>query len=268
MEWREEYKNALLDISKHPRDIRRILKSYIPQFLYKYGSFDSPYWEKTVIKGEIYLSPAKKFNDPFDCRPNFDYQKAISKGKLRKILLKRFPDRSFESISQKEITQYVIDGLREDVFVSCFSEIWDSLLMWAHYANNYNGFCIKYDFSEVSERVKDNLYPVLYESKYIDITQNLISSNDNTGLICNLAKEKEWSYEKEWRIVKYKRDPIYFRKHIKAIYIGNRCNKENKDKVLKWANEKGVTVYNIIPAKSEYKLEAYEIKDETGLNNS
>lgn len=90
MNWKEEYRNALLDTSNNPPDIRKIVKPHIPDSLYKYGNFERQYWEKTIYKAQIYLSPAKAFNDPFDCRANFDYKKAISKGKFRDELVKRF----------------------------------------------------------------------------------------------------------------------------------------------------------------------------------
>ena len=35
------------------------------------------------------------------------------------------------------LMQHQIDSMRQDVYVCCFSEVWDSILMWAHYANNY-----------------------------------------------------------------------------------------------------------------------------------
>ncbi len=61
--------------------------------------------------------------------------------------------------------QKVIEEMRKDVFVFCFSEVWDSILMWAHYANNYNGYCIEYDVKQVKKYMTDNLYPVLYEKE-------------------------------------------------------------------------------------------------------
>ena len=199
MDWKEEFRNALLDMTQNPPDVRKIVKPHIPKKLFKYGSFQSEYWKQTIYKAEIFLSPAKVFNDPFDCRANFNYEKAIAVGKFRDELIKQYG---------KSWTEKVIEGMREDVFVFCFSEVWNSLLMWAHYANNYNGYCIEYDMGQVRDYLIHNLYPVLYEKDYIDITNNLINTNQNTGLICNLAKAEEWSYEKEWRIVEYQKNKL------------------------------------------------------------
>ena len=102
-----------------------------------------------------------------------------------------------------------------------------------------------------------NLYPVLYEEKYINITDILINYNGNTGLICNMAKAKEWSYEREWRIVEYIEKPIHFRKALKAIYLGKNCTNQDKNDVIQWAKNNNKEVYIVEASKSQYKLEAH-----------
>ena len=59
MDWKQEYRDALLDTSIKSPDIRSIVKPHIPSKLYKYGSFDSQYWKEVIYKAQIYLSPAK-----------------------------------------------------------------------------------------------------------------------------------------------------------------------------------------------------------------
>ena len=258
MNWKEEFRNALLDMTQNPPDVRKIVKPHIPKKLFKYGSFQSEYWKQTIYKAEIFLSPAKVFNDPFDCRANFNYEKAIAVGKFRDELIRQFGESGTKKLSE-DMVEKVIEGMREDVFVFCFSEIWNSLLMWAHYANNYNGYCIEYDMGQVRDYLTHNLYPVLYEKDYIDITNNLININRNTGLICNLTKAEEWSYEKEWRIVEYRDHPFFFRKALKAIYLGMNCVKEDRDGVIKWAKTNNKKVYMIKISKLKYELEAERI---------
>lgn len=259
MNWKEQYRNALLDKTANPPDIRAIVNPHIPSKLYKYGSFESPYWEKVVYKAMLYLSPAKNFNDPFDCRANFDYNAVIKTGKFREALLKFYPQCDEDEFSEEIVQKYIIEGMREDVFVFCFSEIWNSLLMWAHYANNYNGYCLEYDIEQMKDIVTDNLYPVLYEKEYIDITENLIYMNKNTGLISNLAKAEEWSYEKEWRIVRYNNQPFYARRQLRAVYLGNKCRENDKEAIIKWAKENGKKVFLITPSEKCYELEAHRI---------
>lgn len=41
----------------------------------------------------------------------------------------------------KKIMQYKI-SYKEEIVISCFSEVNNSKLMWAHYADGYSGLCI------------------------------------------------------------------------------------------------------------------------------
>lgn len=103
MDWKKAYRNALLDMSVNPPDIRKIVQPHIPSKLYKYGSFQSQFWEMVIFKGQIYFSSASEFNDPFDCRANLDYQRAMKKGKLRDIFLKRVPNTFFDNFPPKTV---------------------------------------------------------------------------------------------------------------------------------------------------------------------
>ena len=51
--------------------------------------------------------------------------------------------------------------IKDAVRVVCLSEVYDSMLMWSHYAQNHTGFCIEYDFKE-SDMLYKHLYPVIY----------------------------------------------------------------------------------------------------------
>ena len=95
----------------------------------------------------------------------------------------------------------------------------------------------------------------MYEKVYFDITDNLINYNKNTGLICNLAKAQDWSYEKEWRIVEYNYHPIYIRKALKAVYLGRNCPKEIRGEIFKWAKVNMKELYSIHASDTQYKLE-------------
>ncbi len=259
MDWEEEYRDALLNTTKNPPNIREIVKPRIPSKLYKYGSFQNNFWRETMFKGKIHLSPAKIFNDPFDCRARFNYKKAITEGNFRDRLLLYYPKNEIENLTEDIVQKHVVEGMREDVYVFCFSEVWNSLLMWAHYANNYNGYCIEYDMKQVRDMITYDLFPVLYEKEYIDITDRLISINTNTGLVCNLVKAEDWKYEREWRIVKYKKNPFYLRQALKAVYLGKNCIQKDKEDVIQWAKENNKEIYSIEISKTQYELEAHKI---------
>lgn len=66
---------------------------------------------------------------------------------LRIVLDSRHYDRS---ISEEIFKAYKMDRIpyKEEVAITCFSEVNNEQLMWAHYAGSYSGFCIEYDFSK------------------------------------------------------------------------------------------------------------------------
>ncbi|MDO4332786.1 MAG: DUF2971 domain-containing protein [Eubacteriales bacterium] len=85
-------------------------------------------------------------------------------------------------------------NLQRTVFIACFSERPDSLLMWGHYANNHRGICVGYDLKKLIENY--DCLPVIYEE---ELPQNI---NNAHILKDTLTKYRDWEYEKEWRIIK------------------------------------------------------------------
>lgn len=84
---------------------------------------------------------------------------------ILKTVLKRVPDYKDEQI--EEIIKAVLGVMkdmeeshtleqvkksRETTFLSCFSEVNDSMLMWSHYAHSHTGFCLEYNFKSLIER--------------------------------------------------------------------------------------------------------------------
>lgn len=117
-----------------------------------------------------------------------------------------------------------MEVLGELVSLKCFSEDWQNLLMWAHYANNYSGLCVEYDLSllQLDDHLFDYLFPVIYSDQRRQIShliklsakelrmfkakQLLREDPDNVSMMNDviswyLTKSIHWEYEKEWRIV-------------------------------------------------------------------
>ena len=92
--------------------------------------------------------------------------------------------------------------------VLSLSELSTSILMWSHYSDAHQGFCIEYDFSALSyDDLRRRLcFPVYYRKKITDATRylartDLANFNNLFGQYLCLLKGDEWEYEKEWRIV-------------------------------------------------------------------
>ena len=93
-----------------------------------------------------------------------------------------------------------------------FSAINDSLLMWSHYADNHQGFCLEYNLEglRADHPLREKLYPVVYSKEIYDLTpwvQTLVTTpnraefNTELPILSVIHKFDGWRYEEEWRQV-------------------------------------------------------------------
>lgn len=89
--------------------------------------------------------------------------------------------------------------------VCCFTESVDNFLMWSHYANSYNGICLKYNLNEV-RGLKYFLSPVLYTDRLIrardyitkdDLKKDKYNRLIKAAIVSVLSKQSQWKYENE-----------------------------------------------------------------------
>lgn len=211
-----------------------------PDFLYKfYGKSTNSL--NSLKEGYLYFADPKSFNDPFDCLTN--RESYILKG-------------------GKEIRKH-----RENIGICCFSIINNNPLMWGHYTNNYTGFCIKYDNSDLlnNSNVAINRqvsYLKNYEagnSNLFKVVSQIENSNLETtkkDLIHSTIKMSfeycwkyiDWKYENEYRAVsinslEFQRKLNINKNDVQEIYIGHKL----KDQDSNYFND----LINII--ETEYK---------------
>ena len=160
---------------------------------------------------------------------------------------------------------------RNKLKISSFSEDHQSLLMWGHYANNHEGFCIEYDLSSMddNENLKKYLFPVTYNNERFDITDfyidNVINkkAKDINRLIHSvLYKSEDWEYEKEWRFVitesEYDGKTVSTPKP-KAIYLGSQIKEADKEQFIKVCKENDIDVYQMKLDSKIYKINAEKV---------
>ena len=167
----------------------------------------------------------------------------------------------------------LIENFQVQFKICSFSTIFDSILMWAHYAKSHTGFCIEYNSLEV-EMKKNIIFPILYKEKLLDITNAAMleeEKRNNTYLIkATLIKSKEWEYEKEWRLIvqpklernkKYLDNDTYDMPIPKAICMGLNITEDNKKRLLSICKDKKIPLYQMIKDSKYYKLK-YELSDD------
>ena len=158
--------------------------------------------------------------------------------------------------------------IQHSCLISCFSTEVDSMLMWSHYADSHKGFCLVYDISEVepSNTIRKNLYSVLYSEDKFDIAYYIDDTLDaEYPCIASLCwKNKEWTYENEYRIVlpctegKCEPDLYDFIKPTQ-IYLGANISQEDGDRIANISLDKGIKVFQMNCNSHKYALEAREL---------
>lgn len=217
--------------------------------LFRYKSFIKDYDFDDLNNNEMSFSPVSFFNDPFDC----DY--------LFQVTSKNINDN--DKLKLEQTVNRTKEDEKNRYRIACLSEDNDSILMWAHYANNHKGVCIEYDFQELIKKFKCDLFPIIYVKKRKRYDQFDLINSSLTFQKSVFLKADVWSYEKEWRILKcFQNDIKEFGKEAfkpKAIYLGYKIDKERKVKLINICKDNDLECWQMQLDESEYKLSSRRI---------
>ena len=188
----------------------------------------SKYALKDVCLNEIMLCNPDRFNDPFDTVfPHWiDYT------------LSRLKDRQPSAYRHQRIMKDTFQSVRARSLVLASKGNVRKLpkLMWAHYADEHKGFCIKY-------KIDKNFFFSHQNDKSVMVGFKMNYINDDFRFDKNIRLSKAlmskcniWKYEKEFRILmfnpEFKADFIswplneYFK--MTDIYLGLRCQEDDQ----------------------------------------
>ena len=219
------YRYRNFDINKLNR-IRREIYGFI--YLSKANSFNDPYDTRSVLnKGkrefiENLKSTYKKSMSNHFSNAEMEnifvkedwFDEMLVQGLIKEKITKN------EAIKNKDLIKEIINNelirlnnefnniIEEQVRISCFTERWNNLPMWYHYADKFNGYCVEYDTAQIENILYVNrLLPVQYVTEYRDIIQDFTLTKGGNGNLSHLIDEyattklRDWSYESEWRLV-------------------------------------------------------------------
>ena len=182
-----------------------------PAVLYKYCPVDTA--EKIFQSGGVRLNPPSSFNDPFDMRigvkwpEDDDVLRACiaatcpEEGRNAALQSARLRRRQYPDTLPPNVTETM-----ENTGISCFSEIRDNILMWAHYANKHEGVCLGFRWQEVlrclvAAGLEAGIPRIMKEVSYSNDFPIWEVAAEDIGKMNLLAtKASCWAYEQEWRI--------------------------------------------------------------------
>lgn len=220
-----------------------------PASLYKYYRGTERDLDNIKANKMWYSAPCK-YNDVFDCEITVDetaiFDCALHMSPDNAKIRKGSPAwKHIQNTMRQEIKSFrsTFDTMRSGMGIACLSESDDSLLMWAHYANNHHGMCVEYDLMEINQKLNFTPIPIIYSGDRVcfNTLNPDTAGNDSIALFIQsiTTKSEEWSYEREWRIV---RD---------EVACGERWNAEKKGALLDMVRPSSI----ILGCAAEDKLE-------------
>lgn len=278
MQWLKEYENCLNKLIPNELDIPKSIQLKLdnfPKLLYRFRYLsDNP--EKSQMQldnlryNTIYLSSPKDFNDPFDSKPSFDYKYLQELCKNYNKLFKCSEDELYSLC--KNLSKHIEHQMINEFQIGCFSQNdFTNMLMWSHYANQHEGFCIEYDTNFWNKQFKMFCYPVLYTENMYENSNYLFSIllscfdmsfrfNNTLPNFLVLFKKSCWKYEKEWRYVTQKESPSAKNLSInnpykpKNIYVGYKTRPEHQDEIIDIAKKMHIHAYKMDLDKKKFEL--------------
>lgn len=254
---------------------------YAPATVFKYYP-DKLERLADVKANKMWYSAPCTFNDVFDCDIAID-EKGIFDSALLMCPDKRGIRAGSPKWKELKITMRQAiksfhsewETLRIQTGISCLSESEKSLLMWAHYANNHRGMCVEYNLLEINRQLRFTAIPVIYSDSRVcfrSINMDSIDQDAHTAFIESLSsKSPEWSYEKEWRIIRdkaacgdkwndLKKGALLDMISPTSITLGCQSDASFEREVLVYCQENEINLYKMEKDESLYQLNRKPIR--------
>lgn len=243
----------------------------IPSTLYKFSPlFDERRvdWQTenelriaSIRNGEIWASAAEFLNDPFE---------------FKAVLL---DESEFDTPLEAKIMDRLLDRIRSVFLSASFTGNLHNFPMWAHYTNNYQGFCAEYEVMD-----GHRLFPVIYSPDrrnaavllkrmvhhlYLlfkgELRREQVSAVEPMLLyLTHFVKHDSWDYEEEYRIVPPNRERTSGKLlknkeaglRLSGLYLGTKCREADKLALFEIAREQDIPIreIDIDDSSSKFKL--------------
>lgn len=240
------------------------------EIVYKFRNFKSEKHKRWIDSNEIFFSSPADFNDPFDCAINLRYDLLDEKEKLqryRSMIKADNPHLNKKQILQ-QAKQWYGKGLltkekhmemNENTFknitskqvgVLSLTKVKSPILLWSHYADYHQGFCIGYDRAALEKFLVNKYntsalvpfwFDVNYKNEYPIIIPDSNLSIEEYVTLPLKTKSDVWDYECEYRIILLGGTKITTsipESIIKEVSLGCRISDINKKIISKIVEDK------------------------------
>ena len=164
-----------------------------------------------------------------------------------------------------------VRSVMQQMGVCCFSDTYESDVMWAHYAGEYRGICVQYSTHDLCDGLPD-VYAVRvqYDVQTPVLRADETPDREEAAIKALSSKKSDWYYEREWRfLTKHKaidvpgRLQILGQNPVKGIYFGPRTEGNVIDAVregLREVRNGSIKFYNPTSINRRYQYEWNEIR--------
>ena len=262
--------------------VKKLGEFTLPPTLYKFREWNNNFHKELISKQIAFFASPGSFNDPFDCKIPIRYdinpEKQLEEFhyKLTKIKHPNEDDVKVRMYAKKCVSDGLIkpsNFLKNDkkyfseldkrIGIYSLTKHNDDILMWGHYANSHQGFCIGFNTEELL-KISDIDY--IGEVKYLPELPTIIPNGDITVNFEEqiFTKWDRWSYESEFRLTinHIENRKIKFpSKVFKEIILGYNMSPKEKYRLTILVKEKfpEIKIYEAKPNEEKFKIEIIEI---------
>jgi Protein of unknown function (DUF2971) len=230
-------------------------KPTVPQYLYRYRALRDPFdsLEKILRHDLWYCGSRKDFDDDEDVVLR---GVVLLRDHLRSLAIER--NGSLTDEVETQIEQYLRDPQSErrtteaiqkdldEVGILCLSEEPYNRELWKRYADDGKGVCLMLESLEIFPATSSGPIYGPFEVRYSDVDKkpydprlDRIAQADDTLL----RKSKKWSYQKEWRFIRYRRGNhstvgyCYLpRQALVGLIFGWKLSADERAMIRQWVN--------------------------------
>lgn len=247
-----------------------------PKKLYKYRQLNER-TEDIIRNNRIWFSKPADLNDPFDCQLFVEFNASEEQlyAYTRETLGNDVPDSLVDLLMQQSRDNYsdLMSSMlskskimiEHETSILCLSVKPNDILMFAHYADCHRGLCLEFTLNWEDEIGK--VFSVRYGETYpkLDYFAMRQSGSELVEKLL-LSKFSDWSYEQEFRVLRFKQAPglVPFRDDaLTGIIFGCLVSEKDKAKVKQWNLDRSApcTLYQALVSKTEYRLEIIPLNE-------
>jgi hypothetical protein len=249
------------------------------QMLYKYTSF-SEYTERLVAEPRLWFSQPLKLNDPFECRPWFDfnYEQYQLVESMARHLRRANPGITADTAMAnavgiflegrhrrpemwESLRKEIVARITQEIGILCLSATGENILMWSHYGKCHTGICLGFKWSAYTPFF-GRAQKVLY-SENLPAVDVFNAPSDRQVDHIFLTKFVDWNYEKEWRIIEHDAGPgshVYPCELLRTITFGLNTTAYDRERVKVWAARRGhpIVFQECVLDERQFKLQVRE----------